>query len=293
MTVDVIILTYNRAEEIGATLDNVLQHTVALRKVIVVDNASTDGTERVLARYASHPQVQILRAETNLGCPGGRNLALRASSADLVIAIDDDAYFASVDPVGQVVRRFADNPRLGLLAFQIVNDFSGEIQSKEFPCRAGLHDPQEEFAVSYFVGAGWAARREAMLAAGAFCAEFFFHQEELDLSCRLINRGWELWYTPAVVVRHKQALAGRQPAERTRCLQLRNRLLIGYRYFPLRYRLSAGVLWFLQIARLSRSLRIPLLAWREYLQIRGRFPRERLTAQALTYMRENGGRLFF
>lgn len=293
MTVDVIILTYNRSGEIGATLENVLRQAAKLRKVIVVNNASTDDTAQVLAGYTQHPQVEVIHSDTNLGCPGGRNLALRAATAELVIALDDDAYFASDDPVGEVVRRFEANPRLGLLALRIVNDFSGEIQRKEFPCRAGLHEPSQEFRVSYFVGAGWAARRAALTEAGLFCAELFFHQEELDVSCRLINRGWELWYTPAVTVRHKQALAGRQPAERTLRLQLRNRLLIGWRYFPLRYRLSAGVLWFAKIAQTARSLRLPLAAWREYRQVRGQFAREPLTSQALAYMRDNGGRLYF
>ena len=90
-----VIVTYNRADKLGTVLDHVLAQERARHQVIVVDNASTDDTEKVLAAYADRPTVSIERLTENTGEAGGfsRGMSLAYErGADFVWIMDDDCY---------------------------------------------------------------------------------------------------------------------------------------------------------------------------------------------------------
>jgi GT2 family glycosyltransferase len=90
-----VIVTYNRADKLGTVLDHVLAQERAPQQVIVVDNASTDDTEKVLAAYADRPTVSIERLTENTGGAGGfsRGMSLAYErGADFVWIMDDDCY---------------------------------------------------------------------------------------------------------------------------------------------------------------------------------------------------------
>jgi len=87
--VSVCIGAYNRASLIRETLDSVLSQTYSHLEIIVVDDASTDGTADVVASYGS--RVRLIRRDANSGmCPVTRNQALRAATGDYVAFLDSD-----------------------------------------------------------------------------------------------------------------------------------------------------------------------------------------------------------
>lgn len=87
MKISVIIPTYQHASTIGACLESVLAQTVRATEIIVVNDGSTDGTERVLAHYAD--RVKIIDQENRGGNPA-RNRGFEASTGELVIFCDAD-----------------------------------------------------------------------------------------------------------------------------------------------------------------------------------------------------------
>lgn len=293
LSIDVILITYNRSGDIAECLERLLSHAVEFDRILVVDNGSVDDTALVLARFAEHSQISILRPGCNLGVTGGRNLAIKAAQADIVVCLDDDAYIYTPQPFARIRHYFDSEPGLSLLGFKIENYYTRQVQGKEFPARLNSVTPEEEFLCGYFIGAGWAARREELLAAGGFDENFFSFQEESDLSFRLVNRGGYLKFTPDPAVYHKQSPTGRPPAQEALARLYRNRLAIAYKYLPLRYRLVSGMLWFVKVLLMSRSFFVPLRGWLDFCRMCELLRRERLSASALKYMRSHQGRLWF
>ena len=87
--VSVCIGAYNRERYIRETLDSVFAQTYPNLEVIVVDDASTDGTVRVVESYGS--RVKLIRRDVNSGiCPVTRNQAARAATGEYVAFLDSD-----------------------------------------------------------------------------------------------------------------------------------------------------------------------------------------------------------
>jgi glycosyltransferase involved in cell wall biosynthesis len=87
LSVSIIIATYNRAEWLPAAIDSLLQQTRPPDEIIVVDDGSTDDTQRVLATYA--PSVTVI-TQANMGLSGARNSGIRAATGDLLAFLDSD-----------------------------------------------------------------------------------------------------------------------------------------------------------------------------------------------------------
>jgi GT2 family glycosyltransferase len=135
--------------------------------------------------------VTVVRLPENLGVAGGRNAGVEASTGDVVMFLDDDAWFSDPGLADHVAARFAADPRLAVLAFHIVDPTGGSGVRHHVPrLRAG--DPDRSSPVTTFVGAGFAARRSAYLEAGGLPADFFFAHEETDLAWQLIERGYTI-----------------------------------------------------------------------------------------------------
>jgi GT2 family glycosyltransferase len=103
-TVTVGILAHNGERYLHETLAAVRQLAYADIEVIVLDNASTDGTRRVLSQW---PDVVALHEPVNLGCGGGRNRLLGAARGDYVLLLDDDVVLD--DP--ETIQTFVDESR--------------------------------------------------------------------------------------------------------------------------------------------------------------------------------------
>jgi GT2 family glycosyltransferase len=94
-TIAAIVVTYNRHAKLSNTLDHVLTQTRPPDWIIVVDNASTDGTDQVLARYCSDQRVIVHRLRRNTGGAGGFYAGMSRGyeiGADFVWLMDDDCY---------------------------------------------------------------------------------------------------------------------------------------------------------------------------------------------------------
>lgn len=88
--VSVILPAYNREDLVARAIDSVLAQTFTDFELIVVDDASKDGTRQVLERYRDHPRLRLLLSDVNLGGGGARNLGIAAARADLIAFQDSD-----------------------------------------------------------------------------------------------------------------------------------------------------------------------------------------------------------
>lgn len=90
-----VIVTYNRKDKLTKVLDHVLAQTRRPDRVLVVDNASTDGTDRVLDEFSADDRIRVLRLPENTGGAGGFAVGMAKAyelGADFVWIMDDDCY---------------------------------------------------------------------------------------------------------------------------------------------------------------------------------------------------------
>lgn len=292
MRVDIVIATYNRAETLKETIDNVLTLAHGFGNLYVVDNASTDHTRAVLESFDDNRLIAVFN-DQNLGAAGGKNVGLRMSTAEIVVVIDDDAVFASENPVGEVVRIFESDEHLGLIQFKIINFQTGKVLRYEFP---GDHPDAEQdnsFNIGYFIGAGHAIRKSMLERVGYYPDDFgLYAHEEIDLSYRAVNHGYIMRYEPSVAVLHKKAPGGRMPAKSVLHQLLLNRMIMSRKYLPRRYALVNNLLWIAKTLFNSKSPLLIIDVLGEYTMKRASIVPAVLTHQALRYMKQHNGRLF-
>ena len=87
--VSAVITAYNRAHLVGRAIDSVLAQTFEDFELVIVDDASQDNTEEVVAAY-DDPRIRYIRNETNKGCAGARNVGFLESRGTYVACVDSD-----------------------------------------------------------------------------------------------------------------------------------------------------------------------------------------------------------
>ena len=237
------ILTYSRSQELQSCLDSILRQRYSPIEVVVVDNASTDATESIIKEKYNLPFLRYVKVSENKGCVEGKNIAIRNCKGDIIIAIDDDALLTDVHAVEKIVDKFSQDREVGLLSFKSLNYFTGEVPREEFPHKDKSLDPDQEFETSYFIGVGYALRRIVYEKVGLYPPDFFFGFEELDLSFRIIDAGYKIFYFPQVTVLHKKSPSGRLSYNNLWLKRLENRVRVSIRNLPWRYVIGSTFFW--------------------------------------------------
>lgn len=292
--IDLVIISYNRLDDLQETVKNVLIYKNSLNKIFIIDNNSIDGTAEYLSRL-NDDIFEIVLSKENLGVAGGRNLGIKRSDADILVFLDDDAIFNTQkgDPFLLVLNEFNENESLGIIAFKITNYYSKKVQRHEFPFVDKNISQDTKNICAYYVGAGHAISKEVFEKCGVYPEDYFYGKEELDLSLRAINNNFTLIYNPNIEVFHKQSPTGRQKNDEKWTQVYRNRLVISYKYYPFIYMIITNILWFLKIALISKSISIPINGYKRYLKVKNSLSRNILSKSAIEYIKKHNGRLYY
>jgi len=193
-TVTVVFLAYNRRDELRISLTRTLADIGQDRlsaDVVVVDNASTDGTSAMLAD--EFPGVRIIRRETNSGVSGW-NDGFAVATGDYVLAVDDDCYL----PPGGLTQSLTEarRTRADLVSF-------GVVSSVDETHRFDLDEYMTGLLA--FWGCAVLVRRQALADLGGFDPEIFIYAHELEFILRFFDRGFRHLHLPEVVAVHMRA----------------------------------------------------------------------------------------
>lgn len=242
MQVSFVILTHNRKAPLLRTLDR-LASTAGLDagqwEVLVVDNASTDGTAEAVASMADAGvwpmPVRLIRQIRNEGSVS-RNRGVAAAEAEVVCFLDDDSS-PRVGTMARAVARFAAEAGLGMLGGQVM-----------LPCGG-----QDASAIPIVPPAcAMVVRKRAFEAVGGFCPMFFRQAEEYDVVFKMLSAGWDVVRDESLVFDHEKVSLSRQPA-RIAELDLINNLLLVDRHFPSSWRRELRQSWLRRYAVMVRS----------------------------------------
>jgi GT2 family glycosyltransferase len=211
--VSVVVITHNRVAEAL----NALAHMSALPEapdIVLVDNASTDGT--VEAVRAAVPAVTVIALDENRGS-AARNVGVDAVSTPYVAFSDDDSWWAPGS-----LRRAADlldaRQSLALVNAHIrVNDTQDDpvcLAMARSPLPRGPGQPGH--ALLSFIACAVVMRRQAFLAVGGYRPELMVGGEEEILGWDLAAAGWEMSYVPELLVHHHPSPVRDRDARRAR-----------------------------------------------------------------------------
>lgn len=231
----IVIPSWNTRDLLGACLQSIADTCAGTdTETIVVDNGSRDGSpDLVRERF---PGVRLIQNTENAGFARACNQGIAATTAPYVLLFNSDA---RLEPgsLQALLSRVEAQPRCAIVGALIRNaDGTFQASFSDFPSLrqellmlTGLgrllygrwypsHDAGEQrgaLPVAWISGAAMLVRRVAIEQVGGFDERYFMYAEEMDLCCRCVRAGWQVWYEPAAVVLHLGGASSRsQPAQR-------------------------------------------------------------------------------
>ena len=214
MDVCVVLVTYNRCEALAKTLAAYAAQTLPPRRILVVDNHSTDGTAAMLAAWAGEGK-EVLTLPENRGGSGGFYAGMRQAllgSSDWVFLSDDDALPApdALEPL----QRFGKTASAHVVALCCaVHGERGIVTGHRARFKAhtllGIKDApvpvraykKPFFTVDFFSYVGTCVRADALRAAGLCREDFFIYSDDFEHAWR-VGREGEMLCIPAAVIYH-------------------------------------------------------------------------------------------
>jgi len=226
LDLSVIIVNYNVKEFLQNLLYSVEKASTNITKeIIVVDNASDDGSAKVIKE--KFPSVKLIKNQSNVGFGIANNQALKMASGEFLLLINPDAV-VSEDTFDKMISFFKKNPDVGLAGCKILNP-DGTLQlacRRSFPgpwtsfCKvtglSNLFPSSKLFArynltylnfdqtyeVDAISGSFMMMRREVYEKVGGFDEHFFMYGEDLDLSYRIKQAGYKVFYVHSTQIIH-------------------------------------------------------------------------------------------
>jgi hypothetical protein len=234
-----VILNTNRREDTLACLASLKRGAFPGLDIIVLDNASTDGSQEAIRR--AYPDVSLLPLTDNRGYAGNNNAGVAAAldaGADWVLVLNEDVEVAP-DCVERLVATGESDPRVGMVGPLIYHHSEPErIQSagvelgswweshhlgKDEADRGQFAEPRPVQALS---GCALLVRAAAIRDVGPLDERFFYYYEETEWCLRIGRRGWVLLNEPGAHVWHKGVQRDYQPSPSVTYYNTRNHFLM-------------------------------------------------------------------
>ncbi len=225
MTITAVVVNYNTR----ALLRSCLESLGDWPEVVVVDNASTDGSAAMVAQ--DFPGVKLVRNDRNSGFGTGVNLGALHATGEALLVLNPDTW---VTPgVHEILERFLESrPQAGIVGCALLDDDGRTLVSaRRFYTPKALvarrlapgSTAVREFEMldegdrrprraDWVAGTGMAVRKELFSALGGFDDRFFLYFEDVDLCLRAWLAGAEVWYLPEARIYHQEQRASSRSA---------------------------------------------------------------------------------
>ena len=218
MKLSVIIVNYNVRPYLTACLDSVQRALEGIEsEVFVVDNHSDDDSVEVVSR--DYAWVHLINNRENLGFSKANNIAIRQAQGEYILLLNPDTVVAEETLKG-VIDFMDQHPKAGGAGVRMHNaDGTLAPESRRaiptpFVAARKMLGFTKRYYMSYLSwdapaqievvsGAFMLLRHKAIYEVGMLDEDFFMYGEDIDLSYRLLQGGWQNWYLPYDIVHYK------------------------------------------------------------------------------------------
>ena len=218
MKLSVIIVNYNVRPYLTACLDSVQRALEGIEsEVFVVDNHSDDDSVEVISR--DYAWVHLINNRENLGFSKANNIAIHQAQGEYILLLNPDTVVAEETLKG-VIDFMDQHPKAGGAGVRMHNaDGTLAPESRRaiptpFVAARKMLGFTKRYYMSYLSwdapaqievvsGAFMLLRHKAIYEVGMLDEDFFMYGEDIDLSYRLLQGGWQNWYLPYDIVHYK------------------------------------------------------------------------------------------
>jgi GT2 family glycosyltransferase len=313
VSVDVVVVARNHAGTLAATLAGLAAQSAPPARVVVVDNASTDGSRDVVRRFADRLPLESIDSAVNLGFSAAANRGIRRCDGRWLLSLNPDCRLGP-DFLATLAAAADRDATVGSASGLLLRAVGGELTASPVVDSAGMivtaggrhHDrgagttltaaleqPSLVFGAS---GAAALYRRAALddvayPGGEVFDETFFAYREDADLAWRLQRRGWSCLYWPTARAWHARGLkpeARRRGTPEINRHSVRNRFLLRWSNADRRWLLACFPWWLardlvvvlacLTVERSSLPALAEAFALRRQQRARGRANASRATA---------------
>jgi hypothetical protein len=208
--VSIIIVNYNGKKFLSDCLNSIFHQTYYPFDVIMVDNASHDGSVEYV--HQNFPEVKMFTQSDNRGFAGGTNAGIRQAKGEFVLTLNNDTIIAP-DFIDELVKPLVSDPSVGMCASKMIfpdgriNSTAICISRSGAAWDRGMGEPdygQFDVAEEVFGPCAGAAlyRRTMLDEIDLFDEDFFLYMEDVDLAFRARLSGWKCMYVPTARVYH-------------------------------------------------------------------------------------------
>lgn len=222
--VSVVMLSFNRKDDVLEGVSHLLNQAFKSIEILIVDNASTDGTVDAVQKAFS--EVRVIPLKENIGV-AAYNIGFQEAVSEFIVILDDDS-FPEHHALTRMVSEFRQDPLLGVVAFDVrhYQEFKrGLIDSSRYEDNKA---PRYQMA---FNGCGVGIRKKIIQQVGGYPEEFFLYWNEQDLAIRILDSGYHIRAYTDIIAFHKYSPSNRQ-SWRAPFFYTRNLYWLIWKYFP-------------------------------------------------------------
>ncbi len=224
-SVTAVISTWNKLADLRENLAGLAAQTRPFDAIVVVDNASSDGT--AAAVRADYPHVQLIEMpHSRFGACETFNLGFKAARTPLIAILDDDVVLPPQWLADSLRALEAEPESTAVLSTEVIEPGMPEAYLAAIERSAPRY-------MSTFRGCASLARKQALERAGYYDERLYIYGNERDLTCRLLNLGYRVRHVPSVRAFHKTPF-GIKMGKRSLYYHARNAWLTMFKYAPLK-----------------------------------------------------------
>jgi GT2 family glycosyltransferase len=222
--VSCVLSSFNQRERVLANLRALREQTAPPAEIVVVDNASRDGTAAaVRAEFGDDPRLKLVEMpHSRFGACETFNVGFRLATSEFVAILDDDVVLPPTW-IERLLERFGREPATTALITTLVIEPD---MPDDYLARP---DVTQERYLCTFRGCGSLARREAIARAGFYDERFFIYGNERDLATKLLDLGYRVLLCPSVVTFHSTPF-GLKAGKRSLYFHVRNFWLYSFKH---------------------------------------------------------------
>jgi GT2 family glycosyltransferase len=217
-SVSIIIVNFNGKELMKRCLTSLLTTNYPNFEIILVDNASTDGSVEWIKKLSgSCPYIKIVETRENLGHAEGCNIGAQAAKGKYLVFLDSDTELETEDWLWELVKVMESDESIGLAQAKVV--LAKDKRQIDYVCTAidalgtwaatyGLKEDKlkENFEVLAASSGCCIVRKKVFNEVGGFDPDYFIYDDDTDLSLRARLLGYNILLVPSAVIVHRGSM---------------------------------------------------------------------------------------